>query len=79
MNFCLILSLSQILTYICDAQTVIITGGSQGMGLSVGKLLAKKGANVVIVARSVDKLKAALAEISVCQSRTLYLRFPSLL
>jgi NAD(P)-dependent dehydrogenase (short-subunit alcohol dehydrogenase family) len=35
------------------------------MGLSVAKLLAKKGASVVIVARGVEKLKAALAEISV--------------
>ena len=35
------------------------------MGLSVAKLLARKGASVVIVARSVERLKAALAEISV--------------
>ena len=35
------------------------------MGLSVAKLLAKKGANIVIVARGVEKLKSALAEISV--------------
>jgi NAD(P)-dependent dehydrogenase (short-subunit alcohol dehydrogenase family) len=35
------------------------------MGLSVAKLLARKGASVVIVARSVEKLKVALTEISV--------------
>ena len=35
------------------------------MGLGLAKLLAKKGANVVIVARDVQKLKAALVTISV--------------
>jgi len=44
---------------------VIITGGSQGMGKSVAALLAKKGANVLIVARNVPKLEDALKEISV--------------
>jgi 3-dehydrosphinganine reductase len=46
-------------------QTVLITGGSQGMGRGLAKLCAQKGANVVIVARNVDKLKAALEYISV--------------
>jgi 3-dehydrosphinganine reductase len=44
---------------------VVITGGSQGLGKGLGKLLAKKGANVVIVARDVKKLEAALEEIKV--------------
>lgn len=43
--------------------TVIVTGGSQGLGLAFAKQLAAKGANVVIVARNVSKLRAALAEI----------------
>ncbi|KAH0536174.1 hypothetical protein FGG08_006938 [Glutinoglossum americanum] len=47
-----------------NGRTVVITGGSQGMGLCVAKLLATKGANIVIVARGVEKLKQALAEIS---------------
>ena len=46
-------------------QTVILTGGSQGMGKAVAELLAKKGANVLIVARTVEKLEAALKDISV--------------
>lgn len=37
------------------------------MGLTVAKLLAAKGANVVIVARGVEKLKAAVGELQVCE------------
>lgn len=33
------------------------------MGLEVAKLLVKKGASVVIISRSVEKLKAAASEI----------------
>ena len=36
-----------------------------GMGRSVGRLLAEKGANVMIVARDPEKLKEALEYISV--------------
>ncbi|KAI9779323.1 MAG: 3-dehydrosphinganine reductase [Geoglossum umbratile] len=58
-----------------DGRTVIITGGSQGMGLCVAKLLARKGASVVIVARDVEKLKAALVEISSAASKPATQRF----
>lgn len=51
--------------YLTTKQTVVVTGGSQGMGKAVAQLLAKKGANVVIVARTVRKLEAALKEIQV--------------
>lgn len=44
-------------------RTAIVTGGSQGLGLSIAKLLASRGANVVIVAQDVRKLETALAEI----------------
>ncbi|KAK5120531.1 hypothetical protein LTR85_006187 [Meristemomyces frigidus] len=47
-----------------DGRTVVITGGSQGMGRGLGKLLAQKGANVVIVARNQQKLDEALQYIS---------------
>ena len=36
------------------------------MGRGLGKLLAQKGANVVIVARTQKKLDEALEYISVC-------------
>lgn len=44
-------------------QTVVVTGGSRGMGLEVGRQLAEKGANVVIVARDSDKLRHAIEYI----------------
>ncbi|KAJ3579202.1 hypothetical protein NPX13_g1362 [Xylaria arbuscula] len=46
-----------------DGKTIVITGGSSGMGLSVGQQLAGKGANVVIVARDQGKLLHAIEEI----------------
>ncbi|KAM5432438.1 3-dehydrosphinganine reductase [Microsporum ferrugineum] len=46
-----------------DGQTVLITGGSEGMGRSVAIELAKKRANIVIVSRTVSKLEAALKDI----------------
>ena len=47
-----------------EGRTAIVTGGSQGLGLSVAKLLATKGAHVVIVAQDVAKLERAVQEIS---------------
>lgn len=47
-------------------QTVIITGGSQGMGRGLAKILSQKGANIVIVARTQSKLDDALKYIAVC-------------
>ncbi|KAK5110380.1 hypothetical protein LTR62_006088 [Meristemomyces frigidus] len=47
-----------------NAKTVVITGGSQGMGRALARLLAQKGANVVIVARDRSKLDEALKHIS---------------
>jgi 3-dehydrosphinganine reductase len=46
-------------------QTVVITGGSEGMGKSVACQLAQKGANIVIVARTLQKLEDAIEAIKV--------------
>ncbi len=46
-------------------KTVVLTGGSRGMGLAAGRQLAEKGANVVIVARDKKKLLEALEHIRV--------------
>ncbi|TWU75781.1 3-dehydrosphinganine reductase [Metarhizium rileyi] len=43
-----------------DGKTVLITGASEGMGLSAAKQLAAKGANIILVSRSAEKLQAAL-------------------
>ncbi|KAG1876041.1 hypothetical protein C8R48DRAFT_690544 [Suillus tomentosus] len=42
---------------------VYITGGSQGLGLALAKLVAQKGAHVSIVARTQSKLDDALKEL----------------
>ncbi len=46
-------------------QAIVLTGGSQGMGRSVARLLASKGANVLIIARGIEKLKDTVEYISV--------------
>ncbi|KAJ5071612.1 3-ketodihydrosphingosine reductase [Anaeramoeba ignava] len=43
---------------------VIITGGSSGLGLSLGVLSAQRGAHVSIIARNPEKLKKAIETIS---------------
>lgn len=45
-------------------KVVIITGASSGIGEATAKLLAKKGAKIVLGARRSDKLKQIAAEIS---------------
>lgn len=44
---------------------VLITGGSQGLGLALAELLASDGADVTICARSKDKLEKAVDQIKV--------------
>ncbi|HET8611574.1 MAG TPA: SDR family oxidoreductase [Sphingomonas sp.] len=45
-------------------RVAIITGGSDGIGRATARLLARRGATVVICARRPDKLEEARAEIS---------------
>ncbi|KAG9792263.1 3-ketodihydrosphingosine reductase tsc10 [Exophiala dermatitidis] len=49
--------------------TAIITGGSQGLGLSVAQQLAAEGANVVIVAQDKGKLERAITAIKAQATR----------
>ncbi|KAE8149293.1 3-ketodihydrosphingosine reductase tsc10 [Aspergillus avenaceus] len=49
--------------FVVEGRTVVITGGSDGMGKAVACQLAAKGANVVIVARTVKKLQEALDDV----------------
>jgi NADP-dependent 3-hydroxy acid dehydrogenase YdfG len=45
-------------------KTIVITGGSSGMGAAAARHLASEGANVVVAARRVEKLEALVAEIT---------------
>ncbi|KAJ9201272.1 hypothetical protein DTO164E3_3579 [Paecilomyces variotii] len=49
--------------FVVDGRTAVVTGGSDGMGRAVAIQLAQKGANVVIVSRTVKKLENALDSI----------------
>jgi short-subunit dehydrogenase len=44
-------------------KVIIVTGASGGIGLAAARVLAERGAHVVLAARSADKLKALEAEI----------------
>ncbi|WP_299722066.1 SDR family oxidoreductase [uncultured Tateyamaria sp.] len=44
-------------------QTVLITGASRGIGADTGRIFAKAGANVVLLARSADAITDLAAEI----------------
>jgi len=44
---------------------VLVTGGSQGLGEAMGVEFAKRGADVVLVSRSEEKLKLALQNVKV--------------
>jgi NAD(P)-dependent dehydrogenase (short-subunit alcohol dehydrogenase family) len=55
-------------------QWFLITGGSSGLGLETANLLAQFGANLILVARSQEKLAAAKAQLETyggqCQAIT---------
>jgi NADP-dependent 3-hydroxy acid dehydrogenase YdfG len=57
---------------ILQEQTAIVTGASSGIGRAIALTLARNGANVVLAARSADKLEEVAREIrSTTQARAL--------
>jgi len=46
-----------------NGRTALITGGSKGLGLAIGLAFARAGGHVALVARGVEALDAAKAEI----------------
>lgn len=51
---------------------ILVTGGSSGIGLATAKELAKNGAEIIIQARSEDKLKSASEEIKAAGGKVRY-------
>jgi len=45
-------------------KVAIVTGGSRGIGMAIGRVLASEGANVALVARNKAALDGAAAEVS---------------
>jgi uncharacterized protein len=46
-----------------DGQHVLVTGGSQGIGVDIAKEFARRGAKVTILGRNAERLAAVAAEI----------------
>jgi gluconate 5-dehydrogenase len=49
-----------------SGKTVLVTGGSRGIGLAVAKGLAEHGADIAIIARDQNQLEAASKQIQEC-------------
>jgi len=54
-----------------DGQTAIVTGASAGIGAETVRQLSAAGANVVLAARSEDRLQALVTELSTHDGETL--------
>ena len=48
-------------------KNALVCGSTQGIGKATALQLAKEGANVTLIARNEEKLKAVLAELNACQ------------
>jgi NAD(P)-dependent dehydrogenase (short-subunit alcohol dehydrogenase family) len=48
----------------CEGQTIVVTGGGRGIGLSIARNFLIAGANVFIVGRTVASLRDAVEELS---------------
>src|ERR1051326_2668953 len=49
--------------YDFHGKTVMITGGSRGLGLEMARILAMQGARLALCARNIDELERAMQEL----------------
>lgn len=61
----------QLSTHVCG-KTVLITGGSRGIGKKTAEVLLKAGAHVILVARNVDALQQAQTQLSPYGTAAIY-------
>ncbi|MPZ44850.1 MAG: SDR family NAD(P)-dependent oxidoreductase [Betaproteobacteria bacterium] len=54
-----------------EGRTALVTGASQGIGRAIALAFARNGANIVVTARSEDKLRALAAEAEAMGVRAL--------
>ena len=47
-----------------NGKRALVTGGSKGIGKAIAKVLAQEGVDVALLARSVDALQSAAAELA---------------
>jgi short-subunit dehydrogenase len=45
-------------------RTVVLTGGSRGLGLEMARQLARENARIILIARDPDELRAAVSELT---------------
>lgn len=57
------------------SQTILLTGASEGTGLSAARIFSSKGANVIIVSRNLAKLEDAIKSIKTAANRPETQRF----
>ena len=50
----------------------MITGGSQGLGFEIAKLLDRNGLRLILIGRSYQKLEAALKQLSFKEKHTIF-------
>ncbi|MEA2855143.1 MAG: 3-oxoacyl-[acyl-carrier protein] reductase, partial [Rhodospirillaceae bacterium] len=53
-----------------DGRVAVITGSSTGLGLAMAKEFAASGASVALLARKMDALTAAKAEVAKAAGKT---------